>query len=637
MLFLTGNAVNYAIQYTVLLVYILMMIAVAFYTRKKSKTLNDFFLAGRGLGGVMSAFAYGTTYFSSVVFIGYAGKFGWNMGLSVLYIALGNALIGAFIAWKVLAKRTRNITHFLGAKTMPEFFEKRYQSKHLKLFSAIIIFVFLIPYSASVYQGIAYLFESVFNIPFIWCVIIMASLTALYLFFGGYFATALSDFIQGIIMLVGVFLMVIFCLNNEAVNWGEGLSRLVNEYSLGFAPSSEGGLDSPLLNVIILTLLTSFGMWGLPQSVHKFYAVKDDGAIKKATWVSSLFCLIIGGGAYFVGSLCKLYLTEVPQANYDMIVPIMLEQALPAAMLGLIVVLILSASMSTLSSLSLSASSSVSVDIFKGYIKKDADDKKVNWIMRGFCLLFILVSVLLAVFQIDAIVTLMSLSWGTLAGCFIGPYVYGLYSKKVTKASCYASLISGLLLTFILIFVFGAVSPANGVADFQGIVKGGVARSPLIGVITMAFSMIIVPIVSLFTKKPDKEFIDNLFSQNTIGTEVVDFKDNSQKSTEDAAVFQSTEKENPSGNGSPASESETEKEVTEKNLSEKEDALKFDLNVNDLNAEVDKDTKDIEDNFQDKTKGSENKGSSNKNNYLKEIYRKIKTKLKFSKNKNDKR
>ena len=530
---------KYLIQYIVLSVYILMMIGVAVYTRKKSKTLNDFFLAGRGLGGVMSAFAYGTTYFSSVVFVGYAGKFGWNMGLAVLFIGLGNAVIGSYLAWKVLAKKTRNMTHSLGAKTMPEFFEKRYQSKYLKLFTAIIIFVFLIPYSASVYQGLAYLFESVFNIPFIWCVIIMASLTALYLFFGGYFATALSDFIQGIIMLVGVVIMIIMTLNNSSVNWGEGLKRLTDEFSLGIIPSAEGGWNSPLFNIIILTLLTSFGMWGIPQSVHKFYAIKDNGAIKRATWVSSIFCLIIGCGAYFVGSLSRLYLTEVPQGNYDMIVPLMLEQALPAAVLGLIVVLILSASMSTLSSLSLSASSSVSVDIYKGYVKKDAADKKVNWIMRIFCLIFIVVSVLLAIFKIDAIVTLMSLSWGTLAGCFIGPYVYGLYSKKVTKAAAYSSLISGLALTFILIFVFGWISPANGILTFGNVVKGGVARAPFIGVITMAVSVIIVPIVSSFTKKPDKEFIDSLFSSANCANDLrlaevndenlADNKDNAEK------------------------------------------------------------------------------------------------------------
>lgn len=500
--------------YIVLSIYIVMMVAIAVISRKKSKTLNDFLLAGRGLGGVMSAFAYGTTYFSSVIFIGYAGKFGWSMGISAIWIGVANALIGSFLAWKILANRTRRATHSLGAKTMPEFFAERYESKHIKLFSAIIIFIFLIPYSASVYQGLGYLFEMVFQIDFIWCILIMAGLTALYLFFGGYFATALSDFVQGIIMIIGVILMVAFLLANPMVNGAEGLKKLT-EMDLGIWAStvSQSGAiwDTPLFNLIILMLLTSFGMWGLPQSVHKFYAIKDKKAINTATWVSSVFCLLIGFGAYFTGAFGKLFFQDsMPGNNPDMIVPEMLSQALPSVLLGIIVVLVLSASMSTLSSLSLSGASAITVDAYKGYIDKKASDKKINIIVKCMCLLFIAISVVLAVTKVEAIVTLMSLSWGTLAGCFIGPYVLGLFSKKITKAGAYASMIGGLLVTLILVFVFGAVAP-QGEWGFAAIVKGGIARAPFIGVIAMVFSFIITPLVSLFTQKPSKEILEKSF------------------------------------------------------------------------------------------------------------------------------
>lgn len=488
-----------ALPIIILVVYICMMVGVAVFCRKKSGTLNDFFLAGRGLGGWMSAFAYGTTYFSSVIFVGYAGKFGWTMGVGAVWIGIGNALIGALLAWAVLGKRTRAITHNLGARTMPEYFEKRYNSKGLKLLSAIIIFGFLIPYSASVYQGLGYLFESVFKIDMAWCVVIMALLTAMYLFFGGYFATALSDFIQGIIMIVGVIVMVAFVIAAPEVNL-EGFKGMFAA-GKGIIPTAKGGWDSPLFNMVILTLLTSFGVWGLPQSVHKFYAVKSKRSIKQAMVVSTIFCLVIGVGAYLTGAMGQLFMSEVPGGNYDMVIPTMLEMALPKAMLGLIVVLVLSASMSTLASLSLSGASAFAVDAYKGFMKPKASDKEVNWVLRGACLVFVIISVVLALVQVDAIVTLMSLSWGVLAGCFIGPYVLGLYCKKINKYGAYSSMIIGLLLTVVLIIVFGTISPSVGMHGFVGIIKGGVARSPLIGVICMAVSMISTYLISLATAK----------------------------------------------------------------------------------------------------------------------------------------
>ncbi len=512
-LFLAGtSSSDKAIQISMLVIYVLMMVSIAFICRKKSNTLDEFFLGGRGLGGWMSAFSYGTTYFSSVIFIGYAGKFGWNMGIASILIGIGNALIGTLLAWKVLANPTRLMTRRLGAVTMPDFFAKRYASPKMKMVASVIIFVFLIPYSASVYQGLGYLFEMVFGIDVLWCVIIMAVLTAMYLFFGGYFATSLSDFVQGIIMLVGVVLMVCFTLNHPNVNWSEGFKKLT-EMGYGFNISSEGGWNSPVFNLIILILLTSFGIWGLPQSVHKFYAVRDKKAINKAMVVSTVFSLLVGGGAYFVGSMSHLFFgNTLPEGGFDTVVPIMLQQALPAALLGLIVVLVLSASMSTLASLSLASGSAIAVDLYKGYVKPDATDKQVNVRLKILCVLFILVSVILAVTNSQAIVDFMSLSWGTLAGCFIGPYVLGLYSKKVNKYGAWTSLVMGLVTTFVLVFTFGAISPNPNYTGFVAVVKGGIARSPLIGVICMAQSVVVTYLVSLFTKKTDKALVDKCFN-----------------------------------------------------------------------------------------------------------------------------
>ena len=162
-------------DYLVLIIYALAMVAIAFYTKRRSGSVDDFLLAGkRGLNGWMTAFAYGTTYFSAVIFVGYAGQFGWNFGLASTWIGLGNAFIGSLLAWSVLGRRTRVMTQHLGSKTMPDFFEKRYDSKALKIVASMIVFVFLIPYTASLYNGLSSLFNNVFAIPYWVVVVVMA-------------------------------------------------------------------------------------------------------------------------------------------------------------------------------------------------------------------------------------------------------------------------------------------------------------------------------------------------------------------------------------------------------------------------------------------------------------------------------
>ena len=509
-------------QYVIFALYLAVLIVVALVTAKKSKSLNDFMFASKGVGGWLSAFAYGATYFSAVIFIGYAGKFGWNFGLAAVWIGIGNMLIGTLAAWLLLAKRTKFMTNTLQARTMPEFFEKRYRSGHIKLLSSLLIFLFLLPYSSSVYQGLGYIFSKVIGLDTIWCILILAVVTAVYLFLGGYFATSITDFIQGIIMITGILVCVFTLLSAEEVNWGEGLAALT-ENGLGLTPSGavpEGKtfMDSAAFNVVILVLLTSFGIWGLPQSVHKFYAIKDDDAIKKGAVISTVFALIVGGGAYFIGSFVTLFVSNETfvndlGGNFDRLVPEMLTANLTPALLGLILVLLFSASMSTLASLSLSSASTVSVDFYKGYIKKQAPENNVTILMRVLCLVFVAVSAVLAIVEIDAIVTMMSLSWGLLAGCFIGPYVLGLYSKRINKAGSYASIISTILITIIMVITLG-LHDAPG-SSFGKVLKAGIGRSPFIGVVCMAASFIVTPVFSLIFKSctPDKEFLATIFPE----------------------------------------------------------------------------------------------------------------------------
>ena len=504
------------IDYVIFVLYALAMVGVAIYTKNRSSSVDDFLLAGkRGLNGWMTAFSYGTTYFSAVIFIGYAGQFGRSFGLASVWIGIGNAIIGTLVAWLVLAKRTKNMTKRLETKTMPDFFEKRYGDGRLKILSAIVIFVFLIPYSASVYNGLGSLFEIVFKIDGWIVMVALAALTALYLFFGGYFATALSDFIQGIIMIVGVVLMIFCFMNSPEVSWD--ISKLVSDPNLTwftFGAESTGVYGSTV-SLISLILLTSLGVWALPQTVHKYYAIRDRRAITQGVVVSTAFALIIGFIAYFTGALSSFFpeTNGIPDAQ---VIPVMLSVAIPVGLTGIIAVLILSASMSTLSSVSLASASVIAVDIYKGAVNKSASDRRVNTVMRILCLSFVALSVIIAIlnekFGIAAIAYLMGISWGTLAGCFIGPYVLGVLWKRVTRPAVWASIISSLVLTVLLVILFGY--DKNGWScDFGVALKSGVSVSPLIGVICMIFSLVITALVSLFTKAPGEEIIYNAFEK----------------------------------------------------------------------------------------------------------------------------
>jgi SSS family transporter len=508
-------------DYIILAIYALAMVGVAIYTHNRSGSVDDFLLAGKkGLNGWMTAFAYGTTYFSAVIFIGYAGQFGRQFGLSSIWIGVGNAIIGTLFAWLVLAKRTKNMTRRLNAKTMPEFFEKRYGSKKLKFVTAIIIFIFLIPYSASVYNGLSALFETVFGIEGWIVMIALALLTALYLFFGGYFATALSDFIQGIIMIIGVALMVYCFMNHENVSWD--ISELVNNKNLTwftFGNDNASGLYGTTVSIISLTLLTSLGVWALPQTIHKYYAIRDKKAITQGIVVSTAFALLIGFAAYFTGSL-SIFFPETASIPDSLVIPAMMKMVIPSGLMGIIAVLILSASMSTLSSVSLASASVIAVDLYKGAINKKATDKNTNTVMRILCLIFVAISVVLAIlnekFGIAAIAYMMGLSWGTLAGCFMGPYVLGVIWKRVTKSAVWVSVISSLVLTATLIVVLGY--DKNGWdCTFGQALQSGVGCSPLIGVICMIFSLIITVLVTLFTRKPSQKILYNAFEKPISG------------------------------------------------------------------------------------------------------------------------
>ncbi|MCQ2533904.1 MAG: sodium:solute symporter [Clostridia bacterium] len=501
-----------------LVVFFGVMIGVGMYSRRHASDVNGFVLGGRGVGPWLTAFAFGTSYFSAVIFVGYAGQFGWLFGLASTWAGLGNAFIGSLLAWNILGRRTRVMSQHLDAKTMPDFFGKRFNSTPLKVVASLIVFVFLIPYTASLYNGLSSLFGLVFNIPYWVVILVMAVLTGFYVIFGGYMATAINDFIQGLIMLVGIVAVILAVVNS---NGGllvamQKLSAVPSEGWTGGAFTSFFGPDPVFL--LFVVVLTSLGTWGLPQMVGKFYAIKSENDIHKGTVISTVFAIIVAGGCYFLGGFGRLYADKVQFSDsgkplFDTIVPAMLS-TLPGIIIAVVIVLVLSASMSTLSSLVLTSSSTFTLDVIKPLNKKTMSEKKQVFIMRIFIVFFIIVSAVIAVIKdanpgVTFIAQMMGVSWGGLAGAFLAPYLYGLYWKGVTKAATVVCFIWG---TGIAIFQFVISMIGVNVADW-GPVFGLLFKTSIhSGVLAMVGGLIIVPIVSLFTPKMASKEVDAHFA-----------------------------------------------------------------------------------------------------------------------------
>lgn len=490
------------IKMILLVAFFLVMIAVGIYSRRHAMSVDGFVLGGRSVGPWLTAFAYGTSYFSAVVFVGYAGQFGWKYGIASTWIGLGNAIIGSLMAWVVLGRRTKVMSQHLNSRTMPDFFGARFGSKPLKIAASAIVFIFLVPYTASIYNGLSRLFEMAFHVPYHYCVIAMAVFTGVYVILGGYMATAINDFIQGIIMLIGIIAVIGAVLSGQG-GFLEAVRKMAEipsdvPVTMGQPGAFTSFFGPDPLNLLGVVILTSLGTWGLPQMVGKFYAIKDEKSINTGTVISTLFAVVISGGCYFLGGFGRLFddpaiYGEDGAVVYDSIVPHMLS-SLPDILIGIVVILVLSASMSTLASLVLTSSSTLTLDFLKDNILKKVEDKKLVRIMQALIVFFIAISVIIALDPPTFIAQLMGISWGALAGAFLAPLLYGLYWKGTTTASVWASFITGVGITVSNMFLKYIESPINA------------------GAIAMVAGLIVVPAVSVLTPKLSRDKVDGIFA-----------------------------------------------------------------------------------------------------------------------------
>jgi SSS family solute:Na+ symporter len=559
-----------------LLLYIAVIIGLGYWAKRKTRNVGDFFLGGRTIGPWLSAFAYGTTYFSAVLFIGYGGKLGWGYGLHTMWIVLGNTIIGTMLAWWVLGKRTREMTAKLNAMTMPAFLAERFNKPALKVVAATLIFIFLVPYSASVYKGLSFLFQEALVLTETQALWLMAVLTGVYLVLGGYFAIALTDFLMGLMMLFGVVVMV-GDLTGSAGGIVHATKLLADTKTCSpmMNATLPGGIPGWMF-LASLVVVTSLGPWGMPQMVQKFYSIKSGDQVKRAMIVATLFALVISFGAYYTGALTHLNVPEKaaaagsvrtppisdflpstalsdqketdwnpafvvgvlaapsetstvsaigdytsptelpvrtgpdgnavigpngePVIDWDRWMPIFLAHRLPSWIMLIIVLLVLSASMSTLSSLVLVSSSAIAIDLYAGEVNANADKKGVLVLMRVLCAVFVMLSLWMAMTSPAYIITLMVISWGLLAGAFAAPYLYGLFWRRTTTAGVVAGMIAGVGSAIVLSWVLGdpGITPAD-----PGV--------PVAGAIAIILPFLVVPLVSLITKPLPEKVISHAF------------------------------------------------------------------------------------------------------------------------------
>ena len=494
------------IKLMMLVVFFAVMIGIGLYCRRNSTDVNGFVLGGRAVGPWLTAFAYGTSYFSAVVFVGYAGQFGWKYGIAATWAGIGNALLGSLMAWVVLGRRTRIMTQHLDSATMPQFFEARFGSSALKVAASVITFIFMIPYTASLYNGLSRLFGMAFNIDYAICVVVMAVLTGVYVIAGGYMATAINDFIQGCVMLFGICAVIVAVLKSQGGFLAalDGMGHVMDE-TVSTTPGIFASFFGPdPVNLLGVVILTSLGTWGLPQMVQKFYAIRSEKSISTGTVVSTFFAFVVAGGCYFLGGFGRLFSDKIDIAanGFDSVIPTMLS-GLPDILLAIVIVLVLSASMSTLSSLVLTSSSTLTLDLLKGRVIKDMDEKKQVSVMRWLIVVFIAISVVIAIIQYRTNVTfiaqLMGVSWGAMAGAFLAPFFYGLYWKGTSRLAVWCSFIFS---TFVMLANMFARS------SFPTLLQSPINA----GAFCMLAGLVIVPVISIFTPKPDRKVVDESFA-----------------------------------------------------------------------------------------------------------------------------
>ena len=484
-------------------IYLLIMIFIGASFMKKNKNSEDYFLGGRSLNGFVAALSAGASDMSGWMLMGLPGSI-YALGTGQVWIGIGLAL-GTIANWVFVAGPLRKYTiKANNSLTLPEFFVNRYrdEKKVLLGLSSAVIVIFFVVYTASAFASGGKLFNSVFGMDYHLALIIGAMVILIYTFMGGFLAVCTTDFLQGLLMLIAVLtvpMVAYFMMGGD--NFTTNLVATGVDPSSFFDPLQEGGS-----RISAVSILSSFawglGYFGMPHILVRFMAIKDKQELKKSKSIAILWVVLGLGFACFIGILGRAYLATTlgemqdPEKVFiEMIKKVFTEDTNLALLAGLFIAAILAAIMSTADSQRLVASSAISEDLYKGIVKKDADENKVLFVGRSATICVAVIALIIAWNPDSSVMKLVSDAWAGFGAAF-GPLVLcSLFWKRTNFAGAFAGIITGALTVIIWDYIPFAGATIGDRTGLYSLLPGFI------------ISFVAIIIVSLCTKAPSDEIV----------------------------------------------------------------------------------------------------------------------------------
>ena len=522
----------------VCIVYFISLGVVGYLAWKRTKSSEDFMVAGRKTHPYIMALSYGATFISTAAIVGFGGVAG-KFGMSLLWLVFLNIFVGVFVAFILMGRRTRKIGHNLGALTFPEFLARRFNSKFVQYFSGGLIFLGMPIYASAVLIAAARFMETSLSLNFEIALIILSVVVALYVVYGGIKGVMYTEVIQGTIMFFGMIFLLIFTywMLGGVVESHTALTNLASHFPADAIAAGGTGwtsfptLGSPFWWTLVSTMIMGVGIGVLaqPQLAVRFLTVKSSKELNRAIAMGGIFIAAIPGTAYIVGALSNVYFFEkfgqiavqyVPEGNLDLIIPTFINKALPDWFVVIFLLTLLAAAMSTLSSQFHAQGTSLGRDIYET-ITNTKSSQSVLWTRIGILAAVILAFVLSLILPISVVASGTALFFGICAAAFLSVYALALYWKRITKEGAIAGLVSGTVASlFWIILVYGKTAAGIGIAQFligqQGLILTNPVPfiDPLI--VGVPISFIFTVVVSLLTKPMEEEHIEKCFKESKI-------------------------------------------------------------------------------------------------------------------------
>jgi len=472
-----------AIYILVLSLYMLLLVGIGVVSSRRMRSAADFYVGSRNVGPWVTALSYVAAYFSSVVIIG-GGGFGYRFGLATIWIAAINVLVGCTMAWIVLGRRVRKLTARLGTMTIPGFLAERFKAPEARVLAAWVIALLLIIYNVSILKGMGNAFEGLMGIPYGLAVLLSSAIIVLYVSLGGYLAVVWTGFFQAWIMGVGLILLTVAALG--AVG---GLGALADKL---------GSLDPGLVNtpgawgwagLISFALITSLGIWGMPQMLARFVSIRSTRVLRVGTVV-----VTIGGAMavlpYISGAVARVLYPEL--SSPDLAIPTLTKAILPTWGGAIFLAGVVAAGMSSFAAIQITASSAVIQDFVVKGMGRPLDERQTVRYSRLVSVLIGAISLAIALRPPALVLVLMAFSSATIASTCLWPMLFGLYWKRATRWGALASMVSGLVTTLVWM-ILG--SPFG----LHGFIPG------------ILVSLVAMVLVSLVTRRFPEEHIQRVF------------------------------------------------------------------------------------------------------------------------------